>query len=81
MQRTLCNCGYARGLCAHFPQETSPDAVRFAHKAETLLYILEKDHAPLAFGEFREAEHGAAIVAQARAFLSIAPAVSSSKDE
>ena len=34
-----------------------------------MIYILEKDHAPAAFGEFREADHGVAIVAQARAFL------------
>ena len=79
MQRNLCNCGYARGLCAHFPQETAPDAVRFAQKAEALLYILEKDHAPLAFGEFRESEHSAAIVAQAQAFLSGVAALA--KDE
>jgi hypothetical protein len=45
--------------------------VRFALEPETLKlrYILEKDHAPLAFGEFLESEHGAAMVAQARAFL------------
>jgi hypothetical protein len=45
--------------------------VRFAQRTDAarLTYILEKDHAPLAFGEFRESEHGAAIVAQARAFL------------
>jgi hypothetical protein len=71
VQRELCNCGYARGRCAYFPDESAADAVRFAQGAGTsnLIYILEKDHAPVAFGEFREAEHGAAIVAQARAFM------------
>ena len=71
VQHDLCNCGYARGRCAHFPAESSADAVRFALEPETLKlrYILEKDHAPLAFGEFLESEHGAAMVAQARAFL------------
>jgi hypothetical protein len=70
VQRELCNCGYARGRCSYFPGEADADAVRFAHEAGTqkLIYILEKDHAPLVFGEFRESEHGAAIVAQARAF-------------
>jgi hypothetical protein len=84
VQRELCNCGYARGRCAYFPDECAADAVRFAQTSQPqsgqaidparivsmrLVYILEKDHAPLAFGEFRETEHGAAVVAQARAFL------------
>jgi hypothetical protein len=34
-----------------------------------MIYILEKDHVPVAFGAFREQDHGVAIVAQARAFL------------
>jgi hypothetical protein len=33
-----------------------------------MIYIFEKDHAPVAFGEFREAEHSLAVVAQAAAF-------------
>jgi hypothetical protein len=67
----LCNCGYARGRCGHFPHDSPADAVRFSGGcgSRRLIYILEKDHAPLAFGEFRESEHGAAVVAQARAFL------------
>jgi hypothetical protein len=74
IQRDLCNCGYARGRCAYFPAEHESDAVRFAAQdretdAPRIIYILEKDHAPIAFGEFREAEHGPALVAQARAFL------------
>lgn len=70
VQRELCNCGYARRRCAYFPDECAADAVRFAQLSPgRILYILEKDHAPLTFGEFREAEHGAAIIAQARAFL------------
>ena len=74
VQRDLCNCGYARGRCAHFPADHEADAVRFAAQdretdARRIIYILEKDHVPVAFGEFRELEHGAAIVAQARAFL------------
>lgn len=74
IQRDLCNCGYARGRCAYFPADHEGDAVRFAAQdqgadAPQIIYILEKNHAPLAFGEFREAGHGTAIVAQARAFL------------
>lgn len=73
IQRDLCNCGYARGRCAYFPADHEADAVRFSAQAQTdaprIIYILEKGHAPLSFGEFREAEHGAAIVAQAQAFL------------
>ncbi len=69
VQRELCNCGYARGKCTYFPSESAADAVRFASQGLGMIYILEKDHAPAAFGEFREADHGVAIVAQARAFL------------
>lgn len=74
VQRELCNCGYARGRCAYFPAESQADAVRFAPSGtaangdQALLYIFEKDHAPAAFGEFREADHTLAIVAQATAF-------------
>jgi hypothetical protein len=76
VQRELCNCGYARGKCAYFPSQGHADAVRFASQGLGMIYILEKDHVPVAFGEFRETEHGTAIVAQARAFfesLSSAP--------
>jgi hypothetical protein len=69
VQRELCNCGYARGKCAYFPEGDSADAVRFASQGDRFIYILEKDHAPVAFGLFHEADHGAAIVAQARVFL------------
>ena len=74
VQRELCNCGYARGKCSYFPLESTADAVRFASQglatgAPGIIYILEKDHVPVAFGEFREQDHGVAIVAQARAFL------------
>jgi len=74
VQRELCNCGYARGRCAYFPLDSEADAVRFAPNGsaiegeQALVYILEKDHAPLAYGEFREVEHNPAMVAQARAF-------------
>jgi hypothetical protein len=74
LQRELCNCGYARGRCAYFPAESQTDAVRFAltgtaaNGEQRLLYIFEKDHAPAAFGEFREAEHTNAAIAQAIAF-------------
>lgn len=74
-QRELCNHGYARGVCDHFPSSCRADAVRFSVTCEEplrLVYILEKDYAPL--------EHGEAdaslllpdeiLAAQARAFLS-----------
>lgn len=51
----LCNCGYARGRCAMFPQDWAADAVRFSVAADRgeridLIWIVEKNHAP--------AEHG-----------------------
>src|ERR1700739_4113782 len=51
-QREVCNCGYARGRCEHFPAGMEADAVRFSMgPGERLIYIFEKDHAPLEYGE------------------------------
>jgi hypothetical protein len=57
----LCNFGYARGACRHFPEATTADAVRFSVAGSEgdsirIVWILEKDHAPLEHGiiEFRE---------------------------
>ena len=49
-----CNCGYARGRCDRFP-EGAPDAVRFSVTEDTparlsLVYVVEKDHAPVEHG-------------------------------
>lgn len=59
----LCNFGYARGICVHFPDGPSADAVRFSvvgNEKGTVrfLWILEKDHVPLDHGflEYREGE-------------------------
>ena len=55
-QREVCNCGYARGRCEHFPAAMEADAVRFSMSADgRLIYILEKDHAPLEHGEIHPA--------------------------
>ena len=56
VQRELCNCGYARGQCDRFPEDSAADAVRFSVKADSggrvrLVYVVEKDHAPLEHGE------------------------------
>lgn len=53
-QRELCNCGYARGRCENFPASAAADAVRFSvisNEPLRLIYILEKDYAPLEHGE------------------------------
>jgi len=51
-QRAFCNSGYARGRCQHFPAAMEADAVRFSMGAGgRLVYIFEKDHAPLEYGE------------------------------
>jgi hypothetical protein len=52
IQREICNSGYARGRCDHFPEKETADAVRFSISAGgRLIYILEKDHAPIEHGE------------------------------
>jgi hypothetical protein len=79
-QRELCNRGYARGQCDRFPEEAPADAVRFSIIGEDngriqLLYVLERDHAPLEHGplEFAGTLQGAGgrevLAAQARAFV------------
>jgi len=62
-QRELCNRGYARGLCEHFPASGAADAVRFSVSDDCggcvrVVYVFEKDHAPLTHGnlEFRNLE-------------------------
>jgi hypothetical protein len=73
-QREFCNCGYARGLCSDFPAEAAADAVRFsaAGEAGKLVYVFEKDHAPLRHGVLELASTGgedALLILQARAFM------------
>ena len=75
----LCNYGYARGLCDRFPASSQSncalaDAVRFSiicEKPLRLVYILEKDHAPMEHGELdsRLLAPNEILAAQARAFL------------
>jgi hypothetical protein len=47
----LCNHGYARGRCPHFPASFAVDAYRFAQApGGDLVWIEEASHAPLRFG-------------------------------
>jgi len=71
MQRQSCNCGYARGRCSHFPDGAEADAVRFSMCAgDRLVYIFEKNHAPMEFGEIAEATDAREPLASlARAFM------------
>ena len=78
----LCNFGYARGLCGSFPEATVADAVRFSVSGSAdgvvrMVWILEKDHAPVehgfmeyreSTGDFVEAPDGV-LAAQARVFV------------
>jgi hypothetical protein len=52
---SLCNIGYARGVCRRFPSGDGPDAVRFTVRAADeaglrLYYVVERDHHPFAHG-------------------------------
>ena len=75
VQRELCNCGYARRRCSHFPEDGAADAVRFSITGDqdgrvTLIYILEKDHAPIEHGEIDHAnDRREPLASQARAFV------------
>ena len=51
----LCNMGYARGQCPHFPAGDGPDSVRFTVRGSgnglvSLYYSIERDHHPFAHG-------------------------------
>lgn len=50
-QATLCNFGYARNRCTHFPESAGIDAVRFSMLTATeLIWIAEREHAPVTHG-------------------------------
>jgi hypothetical protein len=58
-QEQICNFGYARGRCEHFPADAMVDAVRFSVKQDAgepptdllrVIYVLERDHAPVEHG-------------------------------
>ncbi len=67
-QRELCNCGYARGRCARFPED-APDAIRFSMTMEgKIVWIFERDHAPAEFGFAGELKNDI-VAAQLRAFV------------
>ncbi|HEV8415857.1 MAG TPA: hypothetical protein VGQ49_19860 [Bryobacteraceae bacterium] len=78
-----CNFGYARGRCDRFPGDDAADAVRFSVTEDSparlvIVYVVEKDHAPVEFGTLEYAVADArldgspisdVLVQQARAFL------------
>jgi len=61
---SLCNLGYARGICPRFPAgDPGPDAARFTIIADhgaslRLYYVLERDHLPFAHGAIEYAPGG-----------------------
>ena len=82
-QDECCNFGYARGRCDRFPAGDAADAVRFSVTEDSparllLVYVIEKDHAPVEFGTLEYWIEGArlsgppineVLIQQARAFL------------
>ena len=67
VQRDLCNLGYARGRCSHFPDADVADAVRFAVARDDagligISWVVEKDHHPLAHGPLEYSVASAAFV-------------------
>ncbi len=65
----ICNQGYARGRCNHFPASHEVDANRFAKLADGgIVWIEEAAHAPLRFGPAREIPEGSVAMRQLEAF-------------
>jgi hypothetical protein len=63
-----CNLGYARGICARFPETGGPDAVRFTvsrHEGTVvrIYYVVERDHLPFAHGQMEYSTTAAGFVA------------------
>lgn len=64
-----CNTGYARGRCSRFPAAERTDAVRISRHNGGLVWVLEADHWPVAYGRYpADAPPSAAIEAQLRCF-------------
>jgi hypothetical protein len=52
---SLCNLGYARGICSRFPCDDGPDAVRFSISHDDgaslrIYHVVERDHHPFSHG-------------------------------
>jgi hypothetical protein len=72
----FCNFGYARGSCAEFPDGPAADAVRFsvlesAPGIVRMIWILEKDHAPVEHGFLEYAESTRAFSAEPEGVLAV----------
>jgi hypothetical protein len=72
----FCNFGYARGSCAEFPDNWAADAVRFsvagnADGIVNIVWILEKDHAPVEHGVLEYMESTSAFVAEPAGVLGV----------
>jgi hypothetical protein len=72
----LCNFGYARGLCAEFPEASAADAVRFSVAGNAdgivkIVWIFEKDHAPVEHGFLEYAKSRGAFVAEPEGALGV----------
>jgi hypothetical protein len=65
----FCNFGYARGSCAEFPDGSAVDAVRFSVSGNAdgvvkIVWIFEKDHAPVEHGFLEYTKSTGAFVAE-----------------
>jgi len=72
----FCNFGYARGSCAEFPDSSAADAVRFSVAGNAdgivkIVWILEKDHAPVEHGFLEYTESTGAFVAEPAGVLGV----------
>ena len=71
--REVCNFGYGRGRCEHFPADAAADAIRF-HAAESageliqIQYVLEKDCWPAGHGKVDFSAPLSTLLRQAAAF-------------
>ena len=72
----FCNFGYARGLCADFPDWSAADAVRFSVSGNAdgivkIVWIFERDHSPVEHGFLEYSELKGAFVAEPVGVLAV----------
>lgn len=65
----VCNFGYGRGRCPSFPADTDADAVRFTAIGDRTVWILERDHSPVAHGSCAGPFPTSIVEQQAQTFL------------
>jgi hypothetical protein len=64
----VCNFGYGRGRCPAFPDGSEADAVRFTAVGQRIVWVLEREYAPVQHGSSEGPFPSALLERQVQAF-------------